>query len=70
MPRPGSVIPKAPIIKLMQKAGAKRVSDDAAEELVDYLIKYAAQISDRANKIAMHSGRKTIQAGDIKLAVK
>ena len=70
MPRPGSIIPKAPITKLMIKAGAKRVSDAAAEQLVNYLLDYANEISERAIKIAKHSGRKTIKASDINLAVK
>ena len=70
MPRPGTIIPKAPIAKIMQKAGAKRVSEDAVSALVDSLMDYAAEISERAIKIAKHSGRKTVQGGDIKIAVK
>ncbi|MCK5283078.1 MAG: histone family protein [Nanoarchaeota archaeon] len=70
MPRPGSIIPKAPISKLMQKEGAKRVSEGAVEALTSYLIDYASELSERAAKIARHSGRKTIKAGDIKIAVK
>ncbi len=70
MPRPGTIIPKAAIIKLMQNAGAERVSDDAAKALVDYLTEYAMKLSERAIKIANHSGRKTVQGGDIKIALK
>ncbi len=70
MPRPGSIIPKAPIAKIIQTAGAKRVSDDAADALVKYLIGYAGKVGERAVKIAKHSGRKTVQAGDIRIAVK
>jgi DNA-binding protein len=70
MPRPGTIIPKAPISKIMQNTGAKRVSDESVSTLVDYLIRYSTEISERALKIAMHSGRKTIQAGDIKIALK
>lgn len=70
MPRPGTMIPKAPIAKLIQNAGGKRVSEGAVKALVDYLIDYATELSERANRIAKHSGRKTIQAGDIKIAVK
>jgi histone H3/H4 len=70
MPRPGTIIPKAPVIKIMENAGAKRVSDNGAESLVETLIAYAVQVSERAVKIAEHSGRKTVQAGDIRLAVK
>jgi len=70
MPRPGSIIPKAPIAKIIQNAGATRVSDDAATALVDFLIDYSLVVSERAIKIAKHSGRKTVQGGDIKIAVK
>ena len=70
MPRPGTIIPKAPIAKIVQNAGAKRVSAGAVVVLVDYLIDYANDISERASRIAKHSGRKTVKAGDIKIAIK
>lgn len=70
MPRPGSIIPKAPIAKIMQNSGAKRISEGAVDTLVDYLLDYASEISERAVRIAKHSGRKTIKAGDVKIAVK
>lgn len=70
MPRPGTIIPKLPVVKIMQKAGAKRVSDGAAEALVEHLFEYATQVSERAIRIAKHSGRKTVQGEDIKIAVK
>ena len=70
MPRPGSVIPKAPVVDIMQQGGAERVADEAAEVMVEYLIDYGEKISARALEIARHSGRKTIKAGDIKVALK
>jgi len=70
MPRPGTTIPKAPVAKIMQSSGAKRVSEDGVEKLVEYLMGFSAEISERALKIAKHSGRKTVQGEDIKLAVK
>ena len=70
MPRPGSLIPKAPIAKLMQQAGGKRISDESVEELVHYLISFGAKIGERALAIAQHAGRKTVQAGDIRIALK
>jgi len=70
MPRPGTIIPKAPLGKIMQKSGAQRVSDAALVELVEYLTEFSMKISSRALKIAKHSGRKTIHEGDVKLAVK
>ena len=70
MPRPGTIIPKAPIAKIMQNVGAKRVSDDAVSVLVDYLIDFSAELSQRAIKIANHAGRKTVKGEDIKIALK
>ena len=70
MPRPGTTIPKASVAKIMQVAGAKRVGDDAVSALVEYLTDYAGELSERAIKIAKHSGRKTVQGRDIKIAVK
>jgi histone H3/H4 len=51
MPRPGTIIPKAAIIKLMQNAGAERVSDDAAKALVDYLTEYAMKLSEGQSRL-------------------
>jgi len=70
MPRPGSTIPKAPVAKIMLNAGSKRVSDEAVKELVDFLTEYTINLSERAIRIAKHSGRKTIQGGDIKVALR
>ena len=70
MPRPGKIIPKVPLAKIIQENGGKRVADDCLESLSDYLEKYASEISERAIRIAKHSGRKTVQKEDIKLALK
>ena len=70
MPRPGKLIPKVPLAKIMMDSGAKRVADSALEALSDYLEDYAAEISERAIRIAKHSGRKTVQKEDIKIALK
>jgi len=70
MPRPGKIIPKAPLGKIMQNVGAKRVSNGALDTLSDYLIDYATEIAERAAKIARHSGRKTVKKDDVKIAVK
>ena len=54
----------------MMRIGASRVSDDACQELSEYLADYAVRISKKAYEIAAHSGRKTVNAGDVKLAAK
>ena len=54
----------------MENAGAQRVGEDACEELSEFLIDYATAISKKANEIAKHAKRKTVNAGDVKLAAK
>ena len=70
MGRRTKVIPRAPVGRLISRAGAQRVSADAMDTLADILTDIAEEIGERAVKIAKHSGRKTVKAGDIKLAVK
>lgn len=55
---------------LLKKSGAPRVSEDAKEALREILEDSAEKIGEKAAKIALHSGRKTVKAGDVKLAVK
>ncbi len=69
MPRE-TIIPKAPVTRILMEAGAKRVSADAADAFVDVLEDRAKAIAKRALDLAKHSGRKTIHEADIKLAVK
>jgi DNA-binding protein len=63
-------IPLAAMERLLKKAGAERVSEDAKEELRDALEEYALRLGQDANKFSLHAGRKTIKAEDVKLAVK
>lgn len=65
-----STIPKAPMARILMNAGAKRVSADAVDAFVDVITSIAEDISEQALRIAKHSGRKTIQEGDVKLASK
>jgi len=62
-------IAKYTVHKIMKKAGAKKVSIDAAELLAKYLEKVAQEITKHAAKIAEESGRITIKERDIRLVL-
>jgi len=64
-----SELPKAAIIRLAKSAGAERVSDDAADELVKAVEAYAARLAKKATAIAENGKRKTLKADDVKLAI-
>ncbi len=64
------ILPLAAMEKIMHSAGASRVSEDAKVALKDILEEIGERISKKANELAIHSGRKTIKAADIKLASK
>lgn len=63
-------IPLASIEKIIQKAGAERVSDAAKEEMKRIIEENIFKISQRAIKLAEHAGRKTIKKEDIQLSFK
>ena len=60
----------AAIHRLIEKAGASRVGDDAVEELTLVLEEVAVKISREALDLASHAGRKTVKSEDIRLSVK
>ncbi|ASJ04222.1 MULTISPECIES: archaeal histone HpkA [Thermococcus] len=63
-------LPIAPIDRLIRKAGAERVSEEAAKVLAEYLEEYAVELARKSVQFARHAGRKTVKAEDIKLAIK
>lgn len=70
MVRKVSTIPKAPVGRILMKAGAKRVSQDAVDAFTEILTEQAEKIARKAAEISKHAGRKTVHEGDIRLAAK
>lgn len=64
------LIPLAAMEKIMKKAGAERVSDKSKAALKAVIEDIADEIAVDATKLAFHAGRKTVKAGDIRLATK
>jgi len=60
----------APMHRLIKKAGAERVSEEAANKLRAVLEEIGIKISKEALDFAVYAGRKTVKAEDIKIAVR
>ena len=59
-----------PIRRLFKQAGAKRVSDKAANELIKIMEDKTKLIALEAEKLSKHSDRRTVMKRDIKLVKK
>lgn len=64
------LIPVVSMEKIMKNAGADRVSDKAKIVMKNIVEDIAEKIAQDAVKLALHAGRKTVKARDIKLAYK
>jgi len=64
------ILPLAAMEKILKGVGADRVSDKAKVALKNVVEDIAEEIANDAVKFAMHAGRKTVKAGDIRLASK
>lgn len=65
-----AIIAKASVDKLIRKAGADRVSEDAAVELAKILEQEGVALAREAVALAEHAGRKTVKKDDVVLATK
>ena len=59
---------KTGVERIIRKAGAQRVSKAAVDELAKILEDIGLDIAQQSVKLAMHAGRKTVTAEDVKLA--
>ena len=64
------ILPLAAVDRLIRKAGAGRVSEDASVALGEVLEERGIEVSQKANEFAKHANRKTVTAADIRLAIK
>ena len=63
------ILPIAPVERIVRKAGADRVSEDAGIELARVLEEYGLELSKEAISLARHAKRTTVKEEDIRLAV-
>lgn len=54
--------------RICKKAGAERVSESATKEMAKVLEEMGIKIGREAIDFAMHAGRRTVKARDIKIA--
>ena len=70
MPRQKLLIPESPLSRIFKTLDNIRVSKSAMEYLAGFLLQEAKNVSKKAGEIAKHRNSRTINAGDINLAIK
>ncbi|KXA91906.1 histone [candidate division MSBL1 archaeon SCGC-AAA259D18] len=63
-------LPIAAVDRIIRKAGGRRVSESAAEELAEILEDKGVKIAGEAVELSEHAGRKTVRDEDVRLAVR
>jgi len=61
-------LPVLPFERILKKAGAKRVSQDALDEFATIMEEKLYAVAKEAGVLAKHAGRKTIIAEDVRIA--
>lgn len=63
-------LPNAPVERIIRKAGASRVSEEAVEELKRALEETGEDIAREAAKFADHAERSTVTDEDVDMATR
>ena len=64
------MLPISPFERIAKKAGIKRISKDALEELRDTVEEAGIEIAEKSVKISRHAGRRTVKKEDIRFIIK
>lgn len=64
------MLPLLPFERIAKKAGVKRISHEAVEELRDTMDEYATEVAEKAVKVSFHAGRRTVKEEDVRFVVK
>ncbi|WP_414837506.1 histone family protein [Candidatus Nanosalina sp. VS9-1] len=61
-------LPNAPIERIIRKAGAERVSEEAVDQLRFALEDLGEEVAADAVNMASHAGRNTVKEEDVEIA--
>ena len=64
------MLPLTPFEKIAKKAGVKRISKEALEEMRDIIEEIAVDIAEQAVRLSRHAGRRTVKKEDIEFIIK
>ena len=59
------MLPLLPFERLAKKAGVKRITRDALEELRDIITEEMVEAAEKAVKISRHANRRTVLKEDV-----